>query len=84
MTCATAIRTCDLNFDLGRYVCAASLVAQAWRRFKKGQSACRSAAHLSKAVLGSAVNIGFVACRRWHKGHFRRIEGIGDEFGSLH
>ena len=50
-------------------------------RSKKGQSAFRSAAHLSKGALGPAVDIRFVACCRWHKGHFRRIEGIGDEAG---
>jgi hypothetical protein len=27
-------------------------------------------------------DVGF--CSGWHKGHFRRIEGIGDEVGSLH
>ena len=35
------------------------------------------------AALGPAVDIRFVARCRWHKGHFRRIEGIGDEAGSL-
>jgi hypothetical protein len=45
-------------------------------RSKKGQSAFRSAAHLSKGALGPAVDIRFVARCRWHKGHFRRIEHV--------
>ena len=37
-----------------------------------------TAEHLGKGVLCPAVDIRFVACRRWHKGHFRRIKGIGE------
>jgi hypothetical protein len=47
-------------------------------RLKNGQSACGITAHFDKGVLCPAVDIRFVACRRWHKGHFRRIEGIGE------
>jgi hypothetical protein len=36
-------------------------------RSKKGQSACRSAAHLSKGAPGPAVDTRFVARCQWHK-----------------
>jgi len=35
-------------------------------------------------VLGPAATFALLRAVDGHKGHFRRIEGTGDESGSLH
>jgi hypothetical protein len=102
---STAVYLREKRFGIERELCFAFHCKPSFRRThfktqailqhrsKKGQSACRSAAHLSKGVLGPAVDIRFGACRQWHKGHFplrtfgfgpRQPHGIGDEPGLGH